>query len=376
MFSGLNYFVKLQTRVDEFVMVLLGALIFIIILTVVWTTPPEALPMVSPRSIEISVIRGGTRVVTLTINGSATNVSLSAEGEIKDWVRFSKQNFNVFNFGSVSISFYVPEDTEEGVYTGNIVLKSLGGEIKIPVSLKVVYSAGENLAFRQLEPFESFKLESKPSTVVLEERKNMKIERGYFSNRYVGFGKKIEDSYESLTLEFEIEDTNLLGNLVIEVNGVKVFDKKASPGIYLVKLPTNVTILNLNIYAANPGWLFWEKTHYKIKWLKVVGKMEVPTSKEFAFDLTPEEIENFAFFKLSMLIKNSTFPIPKFSILINNQIVYKSSPPTKIFYLCISRDILGNPLYLKVRNNSIKFVLEEQGFIEILSPQLFVYRLA
>ncbi len=367
---------KLQTRVDEFAMVLLGALIFIIILAVVWTIPPEAVPMVSPQSIEISVIKGGVRIVSLTFNGSATNVSLSAEGAIKNWVKFSKQNFNVVNFGSVDISFYVPEDVDEGVYTGNIVISSLGGEVKIPVSLKVVSSSSENLAFRQLKPFGSFKLESKPSTVVLEERKDITIEKGYFSNKYVGFGKKVGDNYKSLTLEFEIENTNLLGNLVIEANGVKIFNRKASPGIYIVELPTNTSILNLNIYATNPGWLFWEKTYYRIKDLKIVGKIESKSSKEFTFDLTPEEIENFAFFKLSMLIRNSTFPIPKFSIEINNQTVYESSPSTKVFHLYISQDILGNPLYLKERDNLIRFVLEEQGFIQFSSSQLFVYRLA
>ena len=367
---------KAQRKIDEFAFILLGGIILILILMFTWTTPPEPLPYISPLSIEVSVLRGSAKEVLLSINGSATNVSLKAVGDIAKWTKFSKNNFNVYDYGTVSIIFDVPSLAREGLYSGNIIFESLGGKLTIPVSLNVFSEKSMRISYRQIEPFGEFRIEYSPSEVTLEERKDLEVRKGYFGGNFVGFGKKIEGEIEELKLAIEVEETNGLGNLIVKVNGKEMIDRKLSPGLYEIELPTNLTYVNVEVLCENPGWMFWTSTWYKIKSLKLIAKYKTEAVKEFSFDLTSSEVNNFAFLEISALIGEHTLPTKKMKIKINDNVVFSGKPPERILRLNVTKDIIGNPLFLREGSNKIEFSIEEEGFFEFESAQLIIYYLS
>ena len=84
---------KAQLKMDEFAFVILAGIILIGMLMIIWSTPSEALAIVDPTSISLTLQRGTSTTVNLNISG-ATNVSLSAVGDTSSWISFTKNNFD------------------------------------------------------------------------------------------------------------------------------------------------------------------------------------------------------------------------------------------------------------------------------------------
>jgi hypothetical protein len=108
---------KAQAKIDEFAFVLLVGLILISVFLIVWNTPTSAIPSVEPNSISLTIGLGETRSSVLNITGfPAKNISLVASENIKSWVKFSKNNFDVYGSELVSVSFSIPSITRIGTY--------------------------------------------------------------------------------------------------------------------------------------------------------------------------------------------------------------------------------------------------------------------
>lgn len=364
---------KAQTRIDEFAFILIAGLVFIIILMVFWVPPTET-PKVSPETIYLKGLNGSTISFELNVSGyNIPNVSLSASGEISNWITFSRTLFSVKGFEIVKGRVDIPSYAL-GTYSGVITVSSSAGEVKIPVKVEVVTSKEKILTSRQIEPFEPFTIKYSPNVEVLDSKRDFEVFATLTQRNTVSLVGRIPkeklDTIEEAYVYLKISETNKQGNLVVTLNGEKIFDSKASG---LIKIPINKTEEYLSVeISCKPSWMFWVKNYYKVEEAEIVVKYKSLSEKSFNFSLTQDEIKNFDHFEFSTLFKSYSTPIPKLIIKINGKIVYWEKPPLTLLNLNISKDISGASLYLD-RENTITFEINEEGFFEFASASLTVY---
>jgi len=366
---------KGQGKIDEFAFVLLAGLLLIVILMIAWGTPTEGGPLVEPSSISLTIPRNMSSTFDLIINGTLTNVTLSASGEIKNWVSFNKNLFDVFDSTVVTIKFKVPNVTKK-TYTGRIIVKSSGGEKSIPVSISV-----EELQVKEYSrsiPIGDFSVSFTEATETLDSKEDLEVSAGYFSNyqkNLVGVltEKKlgiVKDGY----IQLVVEETNGAGNLIVLFNDNEVYNKNV--GLGEVVIPIDKSQIgksnSIIIKAGMPGWKFWMNTVYRLKSAKFVVNYEGAFAKDIQFSLIQDEIDNFDRIQLVYRVKDYSTPLPEMIIKINHQMVYSDRPPLAFFDKDFQKDILGNDLFL-TSDNTISFFFEEQASYEIANAVLTVY---
>jgi hypothetical protein len=365
---------KAQVRIDEFAFILLAGIIFIIILTVVWTTPSEAPPVVEPTSIYAIVPVSGSKVFELNVSGKLTNVTLKATGEIADWVRFAKNNFNVFDSEIVHCIVSIP-NVSLRTYTGKIIVSSTGGKREIEVTVDVRNITLPLLSRSLLFGVPDFTLVYTEAKT-LDFRENEEVARSHFYEKALTLMGSLSDEELALAtggyIRLFIGETNFVGNLIVIFNEQEVFNKRVGTG--LVEIFVNKSLIQKSntavIKADSPGWKFWATNKYKIKKAEISIVFEKGREKTFTFSLEPIEVDNFNHFLLSFYTPKF---IPEISISINRQIVFLGRPPITFFNLNISKDILGNPLFLAKGENTITFELRKEGSYEIRNLNLIVF---
>jgi hypothetical protein len=365
-----------QVRLDEFAIVLLAGIIFIAILMIVWTTPLEMPPEVQPTSLRLLIPPGGSKSFELNISGNLTNVTLKALGEIANWVYFGKNNFNVIAYTTVPVSISVPLDANLGIYTGKIIVSSTGGKKEVSVTVEVQRIILPLNSRSLLFGVPDFSITYAAGSKTLDREENVKIEKGYFSERSLSLIGSLSERELSLVkgayLKVLIEETNYAGNLIISFNGEEIFNRVVSAGE--IELPIDISLLQktnvITITAGLPGWRFWMSSVYKIKYAEFSVILEGALGKTFTFTLEPAEVNNFNHFLLSYYTPK---PIPEIMITINNQIVFAGRPPATLFNLNISKDILGNPLFLAKGENTITFTLTKEGTYDIQNLNLVIF---
>ncbi|MEM7819038.1 MAG: hypothetical protein QW403_02765, partial [Candidatus Aenigmatarchaeota archaeon] len=128
---------KAQARIDEFAFVLLAGLVLIIVMMVAWTSAPPEFLNVTPSSISVKIEPGNYQTLELNLNGTATNVTFIVTGEVRSFLSFDKENFDVSGSEVVTVTIFVPEMTVEKVYRGKIQIAFTGGNVSIPVTINV-----------------------------------------------------------------------------------------------------------------------------------------------------------------------------------------------------------------------------------------------
>lgn len=364
-----------QAKIDEFAIVLLAGLIFIAILMVAWTTPPEAPPEVNPTSIYLTIPIKSSKVFELNISGKLTNVTLKAKGEIRDWIYFQKNNFNVFDYEIVPIKVSVPNVSLK-TYTGEIIVSSLGGEKTISVTIEVKNITELPLSSRSLLfGIPDFYITYAEGNKTIKYKENVLITKGYFSEETLTLTLPINKEELSLTkgayIKLLIKESNYVGNLIVIFNGEEIFNRKVGKGLIELFIDKKMIRENniITVKAGLPGWKFWMNTAYKID-IKFLLILEGALAKTFTFDLEPIEVSNFNHFLLSYYTPK---PIPEIMISINNQIVFLGKPPITFFNQNISKDILGNPLFLAKGENKLAFNLRKEGTYEIRNLNLIIF---
>jgi hypothetical protein len=75
----------------------------------------------------------------LNKNNDSLIISISTKGEITDLIKFNKIRYFLERGGETDILYtiQIPEDTDAGVYTGEILLKGQGFEKKVPIEIRV-----------------------------------------------------------------------------------------------------------------------------------------------------------------------------------------------------------------------------------------------
>jgi len=316
---------KGQAKMDEFAFVLLAGIVLIVILMIAWGTPAETPPTVEPTSKSLTIPKNLSSSFELTIKGTITNVTLSSTGEIRDWITFSKNDFDVSESEIVTVKIKVPNVLVR-IYTGNIIVKSTGGEKRVSVSIEVTELVTKEF-FRAI-PLGDFKVSYSVGSETLDSKENFEVSAGYLSNYPANLVGVLEqeklDIVTDAYIQLIVEDTNSAGNLIVLFNDQEVLSRKASPGEVLIPIEKD-SIRRSNtveIKAGMPGWMFWMSTVYKFNSAKLVVNYEGVFSKEITFSLGQEEAENFDRFHLVYGVKTYSTPLPELKIKLNHQLVF------------------------------------------------------
>lgn len=362
-----------EVRVDEFALILIGCVILISLLTIFWTMPTEPMPYIEPSSVLLKIPAGRSKSFEIFISGRATNVTMSCEGKIKHWVSFSKNYFNVVEKDEVKVTVSVPYGTEEGIYLGDVIVRSAGGKFSIPVEVQVFEKEVEKIYTRTIL-LGNFSIEREKASEKVFVKKEFEIFNSLFSRQDLKFEFFIptEEMEKLIRIKMKIfiEETNQLGNLIILLNEEKIFDRKISGEVEIIvekeKLKENN---NVSIFTSIP-FQFWRASFYKIKEIEIEAFYEEVYSKTFYFSLEPYQAQNFLNLTISF-VKTNPEVIENLIIKINDQIIYWKKPPLIIFDYTFSKDILDKPIIL-FEENSITFELREKGKLSAENVKLII----
>lgn len=364
-----------QAKIDEFTFILLAGIIFMIIMLIAFTTIKESLD-VFPKSVSLTLQRGGSSTFTLTLNGSARNVSLSAKGEIAQFISFARNKLDVSGFENVDVTVNVPSGTVEKVYKGAIEIISSATPklVNLEIDVRKVLPIAEVSRSISLG---DFLVSFISTTETLINRGSLSVSKSYFSSFPVSLiSDPISENKLSVvkggSISILIEQTNSAGNLIVIFNGKEMFNRRVGAGEVFIPLSkddfkrTNV----LEIKSGNPGLRFWLASVYAIRTVTVNAEFEGKESKEISFALDENEIKNFRFGRVMFDLKRSE-PKNDLVIRINDQQVFRGVVSQNSFMFDFES---GTPL--NVGDNKISFSAEKNSMYDIDDLTLLIVRKA
>ena len=359
-------------RIDEFAFILLGGVLMIFLLMVLWSTPSEAPPVFEPKSVELTIRQGSSKSFDIQFEGTFSGINLTALGDIKGWVMFSKQNFDVHEKGTVKVTVKVPENKPAGNYNGRIEVHSAGGIAYVTVAVEVLEQT-ERVAKKQTF-LGDFTVSYSKGSEILDSKKGT-VTKSYFDeSSLILTGSITGERLQIITdayIQLEIEQTNNAGNLIVLVNGEQIFESSASGTI---TIPVDKELLKtsniVEIKAGTPGWKFWTSTVYKLS-VSFGINYESTAPKTFSFDLTAEQVENFKSLDLSYRVSDYKLPLPELMIKINNQLVLWERPPLLLADYSFTKDLFGNDIQLS-ETNTISFSFDREAYYSIADAILTV----
>lgn len=372
---------KSQAKMDEFAWVLLAGLLFIFLLVIIWTPSPEPVPLVEPKSLTVTLGKNTTYSFYITINGThkgkLSNVTLTPLGEISTWISFDKNNFDITDSEKVRATINIPYFAGLKTYTGSILVKSKGGEVSLPITISVV-----NVTIAPLNSRPIFLGDISVRYIIgsetLASKENIEVTKGTFTQTtQTVFISMTPEKLKTITsgyIELKIEETNKGGNLIVYFNDKEVFNQRVADTI---TIPIDKSLINTTntiiVKTTSPWWKFWSPTFYKIKSVSFGVRYVDISEIEKSFDLEKVEIDNFKHFQLIGFVKDYSRPLNELKIKINNQLVYSNIPPIVAINQTIEKDLFGNRLYLKPKENTISFSFEKESFYQLEDAFLYVF---
>ncbi|MDT7858651.1 MAG: hypothetical protein RQ930_01215 [Candidatus Aenigmarchaeota archaeon] len=358
-----------QMIIDEFVFILLGALVFIGIMLIFWATPQELPPSLEPRSISIRMLPNSQKTITFKVIGNLTNVNLIANETLSQIISFSENNFNVI--GEKEIKAILNSPTGYGTYSGYIIARGKGGEDAIYV--KVYVAPTLTLTSRSFS-IEDFKVSNFGNEKIVDSKSDFIVERSLFSSKSATLILKPERmEIEEAKIKIAIADVKGSGLLVVKFNGNVIFMKKATQGFE--EIPINVSEIKemnfINIEVKNEGFRVLSKTSYNIFDARVIVKYK---SMPFSFEvpLSQSEIDNFYALEFSSTLVQQGYP--SVEIKVNNQKVFIGKLPITAFRLNITKDLMGNNLLLSPSNKvSISLLTEGEIYFSNNIVKIYSY---
>jgi hypothetical protein len=361
-------------KVDEFSFVLMASVMFIFLMAFAWTTPTESAPYVKDTSFELSAAPGEKVKFDFTLSGmpKLTAVNLSTSGGIRNWITFSKNNFDVAESDKVTVTIKVPSNTTEGIYTGRVFVFGVGGKDQFSINIDVSGEKRE-MTSRTIHLDPDFTVSYYDGTDIVDSKTDITVARSHFSMRSLTLMGALTDEKLSIvtggSVRLVIEETNSLGSLIVEMNGEEIYSRKARAGEIIIPIDeSDIQKSNvITIRAKPPGIMFWANTYYRIMTAEFNVDYQGAFAKDFDFTLSKDEVDNFRWFKLSYIVPKGgyTVPLPELIIKINNQVVYWDVPKLTIFDETLSEDMFGNPLYLNEGTNTIIFMFEERAIYRV-----------
>ncbi|MGC8812618.1 MAG: hypothetical protein ACP5O8_03495 [Candidatus Aenigmatarchaeota archaeon] len=365
---------KGQARIDEFAFVLLAGLVLIIVMMVAWTTTVTEALDVSPSSISLKLKPGDSQSFDLSLNGTATNVTVSATGEIRTWLSFDKQNFDVSGSEVVTVIVTVPSIATEKIYRGSVQISFTGGNKTIPITINVTKIPTQDL-WRNFY-FGDFSVSYSVGSEVLASKSNFEVSKGYFSEYSASLTHESmsEEKFQIITggfISILVDETNNAGNLIVELNGEEVYNKNTKPGEILIELnASQIKKSNtVTIKAGLPGWKFWMSTVYRISSAKFGIYYYGVSEKSFNFELGDKEVDNFKYALFVARVKDSN-PTKDLIVKVNNKEIFKSNRKATDY---ISKVLNPGEIVLNRGMNLISFSTEPpDGFYNLADVTLTV----
>ena len=179
----------------------------------------------------------------------------------------------------------------------------------------------------------------------------------------VAVDKNVLKSLEKANINFNIKESNLYNNLVVEWNGEKVFDQKAQ-GIQNIQIPKeNISEQNiLEIYTSG-SWYFWASTLYKIEDFKV--KQEYGEARLIPFSISLSEFETLDRGDLKFVVTSKT-SLGDLIMKLNGNEIYNQYPST------IGEAKIDDPNLFVIGNNVLS-VVAKTGVFELSDVQLNLF---
>lgn len=345
----------------------------ILVLMIGWAATEAGALVVSPTSKTLTIAKGSASSFKVYINGTAKNVTLEGSGEIAGWVSFDKNNFDVTGPTDVTVVVNVPHSAQEKFYTGTVKFSYTGGEnsvsLTINVSTVTISDVSRNMALGD------FSLKYLVGSEPVYERQDFEVSTGYFSDNPASFAAVLTEEKHSIvtggSIELIIDETNEAGNLIVELNGQEIFNRKFGIGELVIPL-TKEQILKSNavvIKAGSPGWKFWMNSAYKIRSAKFNIEYKGVFFKDFSFVLDSAEVVNFKFGKIAFRIKDYDINrLPNMAIKVNDKEVF-DDVPTLTYFSKTFKDIPMN-----IGSNTISFSLDQDGFYDLEDAILTIVR--
>jgi len=326
---NLDVDLKGQARIDEFAFVLLAGLVLIIVMMVAWTTTVTEVLDVYPPSISLKLKPGDSETLELSLNGTATNVTISTTGDIRTWLSFDKQNFDVSGSEVVTVFVTVPTVAVEKIYRGSIQIFFTGGNKSIPVTINVTKTPVQDL-WKNFY-FGDFSVSYSVGQEVLASKSSFEVSKGYFSEYSASLTHESlsQEKFEIVTggfINILVDETNNAGNLIVEFNGEEVYNKNTKPGEVLIELnASQIKKSNtVTIKAGLPGWKFWMNTVYKISSAKFGIFYYGVSEKSFNFELGDKEVDNFKYALFVARVKDSN-PTKDLIVKVNDKEIFKAN---------------------------------------------------
>jgi len=368
---------------DEFGWILIGALIFILVISIAWLPSKEPSPVVDPKSVDLNIVAGSGTTFYITINGSKTgkmtNVTLITIDCAQNWVSFDKNKLEIEDSEKVMVSVVIPKGTTAGTYVGRIKISSPGGEAFVSMKINVVSISEVKIKSRPIL-LGDINVKYSVGSESIATGMDLEIVRSSFTQSNEAVNITIPTIKLDITtggyINLTIEETKNAENLVVIFNGYKLYDKKTGVGTILVPIDGSM-IGNQNsllIYTVSPPWYsFWSKSVYKIKEFGLYINYQDVKERERLFDLKDEEITNFKYFKITGRVDDYSKPLGEMEIKINNQLVYSNKPPLTFLNETFEKDLMGNALYFRNADNTISFSFEENSYYNLEDTFLIVY---
>lgn len=368
------YFLKGQTRVDEFAFILLAGIVLIVILAVAYSTLQQGPISAFLSTSHLQIAQGNSATVTLSMNGTGFNVTLSGDGDIANWFTFDQNNFDVSSNSpkEITVTVLVPPNAEFRTHTGDIVLTSADKTIKIPVTIDVTLVTVANIP--KLVRLGDFTVSYLVGSDVVGEQDDTLVLKGYVAENQVSFTGTVPDNeLRILTdgfIQIFVENSNTDGNLNVFFNGQRVYSSKISTGE--IDIPLNASMINkynsVLLTADNPGFKFWENTNYKIKFVKFGVDFNGVASKQIIFSLDKNDLKSFNFGTLTFQVKNyNPNSLGTMLIQINGATLFNDAPPLTFFSQTFQNEI---PLY--EGNNTISFSVTSPGSYQLANAVLTI----
>jgi len=363
--------VHVGSRIDEFAFVLLAGLVLILIM-VITTTQQTTDIDVAPSTIGVKVSPGSPKIFTMNFNGTMPNVTLVATGQIRPWISFLENSFDIAGAKAVDAQVTVTAGTADGSYSGTIEVLYASRKKIISVTIDVSQSAiaGIPRDIRLGDFSVSYLLG--PEAIATAESKQ--VSKGYFSEYKFNLVHEsiADDKFSAITggnIYLLVEDTNNGGNLIVEFNNVEMYNQKASVGEVSVTIPRDQIKKSnvITVKAGSPGWMFWMNTIYDIKTVRFSIDYQRSVFPDKTFTLASEDVMNFKFGKIHFMLGDSKANSDMI-IKINGYQVYKGVPP-KIFDANFGAEVGPN-----IGDNIISFSVDREASYSLQDVVLTIVR--
>jgi len=364
------FWVKGET--DEFVLVLLAGLVLIGILALAWTG--ETKLTVSPDFKYLTIARGSSLSFPLYLNGTVKNVTLRSSGEIASWIVFDRSSLDIEDKEQVTVVINVPSTASYGPHNGDIYVETFSFQKRISVVVNVSTQtvSRESRSINLGDFVVSYSIG--PETVA--ERENLMIERGYLTDIPSSFAAIVtEEKLPMVTggyIQIVVDQTNGLGNLIVEVNGNETFNQKAGVGEITILLSKDqITKSNsVVLKAGTPGLVFWSSSTYIIASASFVAEFNGTVFKDINFVLDNLEVVNFKSGRLSFIVKKYDInKLNDLTIKVNDRALF-SGVPTLVYFT----KTFGNEINLNIGENTISFSVDPDTFYELKDVILTITR--